>query len=58
MPNLKYFLFFSPKIQRLFLLLSYTFKIIDMLAGKVIIRSLLWKEDKISCSKDLLLENE
>lgn len=29
-----------------------------MLAGKVIIRSLLWKEDKISCSKDLLLENE
>lgn len=58
MPSLNISFFFSHKIQQFLFTTVTHFKITDMPAGKVIIRSLLWKEDKISSSRDLLLENE
>lgn len=52
------FPFCSHKIQHLLFTAVTCFKITDMLVRKVIIRSYLWKEDKISCRRDLLLANE
>lgn len=56
--NISFFFFFGHKIQHLLFTAVTCFKIAGTPVGKVIIRSLLWKGDKISCRRDLLLANE